>query len=284
MPAPLIFVSHAVDAAGLKLNVRERAGSGPAVVMLHGWLDHSHGFDWMAEHLPAAWRLLALDFRGHGQSDPLPRGGAHQFTDHVADVEALVRHFTLERFHLVGHSLGGSVALCFSAARPDLVQSLTVIESLGTSGGEPDRAVERLRDFVSELFKPTRRRVYASVEEAGRRVAEANSSYSPAAAQHMALHGTVAVEGGVTFSADPLLKRTSGMAFDEAQVLAILAAVKCPVQIIQGSNAMTVDDETMQRRLEALRSPRVIPIEGGHHVHLDRPADVAAQVIRFVEG
>jgi pimeloyl-ACP methyl ester carboxylesterase len=277
------FVSHAIDAAGLKLNVRERPGSGPVVLLTHGWLDHSHSFDWLADHLPASWRLLALDFRGHGASEQLPKGGSHQFTDHVADAEAVLRHFSLEKLHLIGHSLGGSVAICVAAAHPEAIQSLTVIESLGTSGGEPGRALERLKDFAAELFKPTRRRVYASVEEAGRRVAEANSSYSSASALHMAKFGTTAVEGGVVFSADPLLKRTSGMTFDEGQVLSILSGVKCRVQIIQGSNGMTLDDETMARRLEALRQPKVTKIEGGHHVHLDKPAEVAAVVKRFIE-
>ena len=280
----MTLVSHSIDAAGLLLHVRERPGTGPTVVLLHGWLDHSHSFDWLAEHLPTQWRLFALDFRGHGQSEPLPKGASHQFTDHLADVEALLRHFALQRFHIVGHSLGGSVAICAAAARPEAVQSLMLIESIGTSGGEAERSAERLKLFVEDLFKPVRRRVYASVEEAGRRVADANSSYSAAAAQLMAKYGTTPVEGGVVFRADPLLKRTSGMTFDEDQVVAICAAVKCPVRIIKGSQGLTLDDATMKRRLKALRDPRVVTIEGGHHVHLDRPGDVAAEVIRFVDS
>jgi pimeloyl-ACP methyl ester carboxylesterase len=250
--------------------------------MLHGWLDHCHSFDWLSERLPQAWRLIALDFRGHGESDALPAGATHQFTDHVADVEAAVRHFSLERFHLAGHSLGGSVALCYAAARPERVESVTLIESLGTTGGGPERAAERLKDFVDDLFKPVRHRVYASVEEAARRVSEANSSYSPEAALHMAKHGTRAVEGGVTFRADPMVRRSSGMAFDEEQVLAICAAVKGQVQIIHGTHGMTLDDAQIAKRLAALRHPKVFAVKGGHHVHLDSPADVAAQVVRFV--
>jgi pimeloyl-ACP methyl ester carboxylesterase len=278
-----MFFSRAVDCGGLALHALERPGAGPTVVMLHGWLDHAHSFDWMAEQLPAEWRLFALDFRGHGQSAALPAGSSHQFTDHIADVEALVRQFGLSRLHLVGHSLGGSVATCYAAARAQAVQSLTLIESLGSSGGEPEHAVERLGNFVEELFKPERRRVFPTVEDAARRVAEANSSYSPAAALHMAKFGTTQIEGGVVFSADPRVKRTSGMSFDEGQVLAICRAVKCPVQLIPGSNGMTLGDVVMRARLEALRNPAVTTIEGGHHVHLDRPKEVAQTVRRFID-
>lgn len=279
--------SHTLDVGGLKLHVLESSRAAPAqpsVVLLHGWLDHAHGFEWLTDHLPQQWRIFALDFRGHGESDPLPKGAAHQITDHVADVEALVRHFALEKVHLVGHSLGGSVSLCYAAARPALVQSVTLIESLGTSGGEPARIVERLQEYVEGLFKPVRRRVYPSAAEAGLRVAEANSSYGPAAAQHMAKFGTMPFEDGVTFRADPMVKRTSGMAFDEGQVLAILAAVKCPVQVIQATHGMTLDDAVMAARLAALRNPPVIAVDGGHHVHLDKPQQVAEAIVRFVAG
>lgn len=277
------FTSHHIDAMGLKLHVRERPGSGPVVLMLHGWLDHGHGFDWLSEHLPADFRLFTLDFRGHGQSDPLPPGASHQFTDHVADVEAVKHNFGLEQLHLVGHSLGGSVALAWAAARPNAALTLTLIESLGTAGGEPARAVARLTDFLDELFKPVRRRSYASVEEAAARVAESNSSYSKAAALHMATHGTTAVDGGgVAFSADPRVKRTSGMTFDDEQVLAILKAVRCPVQILAGKHGMSLDDATMEQRLNALRRPPVFTFDGGHHVHLDQPEAVAEVVTRFI--
>lgn len=276
--------SHTLDLEGLALHVLVRGPPAASVnvVLLHGWLDHCHGFDWLAEQFPPAWRVFALDFRGHGESEPLPKGASHQFTDHVADVEALVRHFSLTAFHLVGHSLGGSVSIAYCAARPERVKSLTLIESLGTSGGDAARSVERIKDYVDGLLKPVRRRVYASVEEAGARVAEANSSYSAAASRHMAKFGTAPTEGGVVFRADPMLKRTSGMSFDESQVVAFCEAVKCPVQVIQGSHGMMLDDAVMKARLAALRNPRVTMIDGGHHVHLDKPIEVAQQVVQFV--
>jgi pimeloyl-ACP methyl ester carboxylesterase len=121
------------------------------------------------------------------------------------------------------------------------------------------------------------------VEEAAQRVAEANSSYSARASLLMARWGTAPVEGGVVFTADPRLKRISGMQFDETQVLALLGAVQTRVQIIRGSSGMTLDDALMAARLAALKNPRVAVIDGGHHVHLDRPAEVAAVVRQHVE-
>ena len=62
------------------------AGS-PTVLLCHGWLDHAHGFDWVCAALPASWRRVALDFRGHGRSSHLPPGAGYGLDGYLADVE-----------------------------------------------------------------------------------------------------------------------------------------------------------------------------------------------------
>ncbi|HME91484.1 MAG TPA: alpha/beta fold hydrolase, partial [Myxococcaceae bacterium] len=159
--------SVTVTSRGVSLHALERNPAGrPAVLFLHGLLDHCHSFDWLCDELPAPWRQIALDFRGMGHSAHLPRFAQYHFTDYLADVDAALAHFALEQVHLVGHSLGGTVALAFAAARRDLVRSVTAIESLGSSGGPPEMALERLRRFALDLGRPRRKKTYPSVEAA----------------------------------------------------------------------------------------------------------------------
>lgn len=280
---PLPFHSLTLDAEGLALHVRQRNPTGsPAVLFLHGWLDHSHSFDWLAEHLPEAWRLLLLDFRGMGRSAHAPPGVHYQFADYLADVEAALRGTAVEAVHLVGHSLGGIVATAYAAARPERVLSLTTLDSLGPTGGSPEGAVVRLRGFLEDLARPPHRKPYPSVEAAAARLRETNSSLSEAAALHMALHGTEPVEAGVVFRFDPRHRRRFGSGFDEAQWLAVLAAVRCPVQLAFGAQGLSFEDEQARTRLAALRAPppRVLP--GGHHLHLDEPRAVAGLLQEFI--
>jgi len=274
------------SAWGLSLHAIHRNPLGyPTVLFLHGWLDHCHSFDWVSAELPSSWRQVALDFRGMGQSEHLTDGGLYHFTDYLADVESALVSMDIEKVHLVGHSLGGSVALTYAAACSERVLTVTAIESLGPFGAKPEAVPERLRGFVADLGKPRRRRTYRSVEEAAARVRENNSGLSERAALHLARFGTrVASDGGVEFTFDPAHRWRFGFAYDEEQILAILGAVRAPLQLIRGTTGFTFDDERMKARIARLGSPTPITVQGGHHVHLDSPKEVAFHVQRFIES
>ncbi|MFB1480041.1 alpha/beta fold hydrolase [Corallococcus sp. RDP092CA] len=287
MPAAA-FESLTVDAEGLPLRVRQRSPQGaPAVLMLHGWLDHSHSFDPLCEHLPEAWRTVLLDFRGMGQSGHAGPGAAYHFSDHLLDVEAALDGLALPPVHLVGHSLGGIVALAYAAARPERVRSLTLIESLGPSGGPSAGAVQRLRGFLDDARRPPHRKRYPTVEAAAERLRQANPTLSPDAALLFARHGTRRTpEGDFTFTFDPRHRRRFGQGYDEAQWLALEAAVTCPVQLLRGTEGLSPAPELLEARLAALRTQVSPPraFEGGHHVHLEQPAAIAAAIAAFVAG
>lgn len=280
---PPSFEPHTILCQGLALHARQRHSAGsPAVMFLHGWLDHSHSFDWVLEHLPDPWRVILLDFRGMGRSAHVPSGGFYSFPDYLLDVETTLDAMGLNEVHLVGHSLGGIVSTAYAASRPLRVKSITLIESLGPAGGPPEGALERLRGFLDDAHRPPRRKRYASLEEAAARLRENNSSLTEAASLHLARYGTEPSEGGVVFRFDPLHRRRFGHGFDEAQWLAILSAVTCPVQVLHGSHGLTFDDAQAKARLAALRSPRPHTLSGGHHVHMEQPEAVARALSHFI--
>ncbi|PTL83896.1 alpha/beta fold hydrolase [Vitiosangium sp. GDMCC 1.1324] len=277
---PPFFESLTIDAHGLALHVRQHNAAGtPTVVFLHGWLDHSHSFDFVAEHLPDSWRLLLLDFRGMGRSTWLPSHAHYQFSDYLVDVDAVVRATGQEAVHLVGHSLGGIVATAYAAARPSRVLSVNLIESLGPSGGPPENALARLRGFLEDQERAPNRKRYPSVEAAAARLRD-NTALPEHVALHMARHGTEPVEDGFVFTFDPVHRRRFGSGYDEAQWLAISSAVTCPMQLILGSEGLRFDGERTRERLAALRTLRpLVTVPGGHHVHLEQP-EAVARVLR----
>lgn len=274
--------SRKFPGAGVALNVLEvNPGKTPTVLFLHGWLDHAHGFDALRAALPSTWHTAALDFRGHGQSGHV-EGGLYSFTDYLADVELTLDALDVSRVHLVGHSLGGSVALTYAAAHPTRVASVTAIDSIGPMGGAPERIVDRLRSFIRDLHKPPRRRTWPTVAAAAARLRENVGGLGEEASMHLAVHGTRPVEGGVQFTFDPAHRRAFGLTMDEAQVLAVFRAIEAPVRIILGSEGMRFDEARAEQRLAALRASPIV-VRGGHHVHLDSPVEVARALITFIE-
>lgn len=275
---PLIVLSH-----GLELHVRQRHPAGtPAVLFLHGWLDHSHTFDWVMEHLPDTWRIVLMDFRGMGRSAHVPAGGNYTFADYLLDVESTLDTLNLSEVHLVGHSLGGIVATAYAAVRPERVKSVSLIESMGPAGGPPEGAITRLRGFLDDTKRPARRKPYSTVVEAAARLRENNSSLTEAASLHLARHGTESVDGGYLFRFDPLHRRRFGHGFDEAQWLAILSAVTCPVQLLYGTQGLSLEDAQARARLAALRLTKTMTLSGGHHVHMEQPEAVARALDHFI--
>ncbi|HYF38636.1 MAG TPA: alpha/beta hydrolase, partial [Gemmatimonadales bacterium] len=92
-------------------------------------------------------RAIAMDLRGHGRSEP-PRDGNYSFAGMAADVQAVVADLHIPRFVLVGHSLGGGVALTYAGLHPDRVAGLLLLDPVGDGTQYPS---EEVRSFLSNL-------------------------------------------------------------------------------------------------------------------------------------
>lgn len=103
-------------------------GSGPDVMLLHGWTCDSHDWSWQLPVFESKYRVVAPDLRGHGRSEVMP-SGCYAAADYVADIEALIlAAYQGRKFILVGHSMGAQIAARVAAKRPDLVRAVVSID------------------------------------------------------------------------------------------------------------------------------------------------------------
>jgi pimeloyl-ACP methyl ester carboxylesterase len=107
-------------------------GRGEPVVLLHSLAGNTAHWSAQLEHLRKSRRAVALDFRGHGQSE-VARNGDYAIESLSGDVAAVVDRLGLDRFALIGHSLGGGVALVYAGANPARVTHLLVVDPIGDS-------------------------------------------------------------------------------------------------------------------------------------------------------
>ena len=113
---------------GLRFHCLEWNGEGSStLILLHGTGDNAHVWDYFASSAPTHFRMIALDQRGHGESD-WPRPPAYECEDYVADLDRLGRFLHLERVILMGHSMGALHATRYAATRPSVVAGLIHVD------------------------------------------------------------------------------------------------------------------------------------------------------------
>jgi pimeloyl-ACP methyl ester carboxylesterase len=275
-----------LDVRGLGLRIWELTGpgSGPPVVCLHGFLDQGLTFEGVARGRPGRW--VAPDQRGFGQSDWVASHAWYHFPDLVADLDALVEHLCVgdaARVDLVGHSMGGTVATLYAAARPERVRRLAVIDGLGPLHPPGDGMVPRLQAFLSGQRDPPTHRPMSLGAAAGR-LQRRNPALTEPQAQRLGAEGTRPHPGGgETWSWDPRHRVRSPHTLYEPLFEPFLDAIEAPTLVLWAADGF-YPPALRSARASRLRDARVETLPGGHMLHLESPRAVGDRLQAFIEA
>ena len=255
--------------------------NGPKVLALHGWLDNAASFLPISPHLADA-DLVAIDMFGHGNSTHIPAGYDYAFVDWLHDILDVLDALGWPQAHLLGHSLGGALATVVAAGAPERVLSLALIEALGPPPWPGEQAAERLRKAIAGRRKPASApRLIPDIDTAVRARLQATEK-SEAAARLLVERNLKAVPGGYQWRSDPRLMWPSHMRAEEASVRNWLSAIECPVLLVAADPApVYFQPEIRNARFACLKNGEMHIISGTHHVHMDKPGEVAAWISAF---
>ena len=266
--SPITLQNH----SGLELHALT-CGDGARVLALHGWLDNAMSFAPLQPFLDQL-QLVCLDFPGHGHSPPRPEAARYHFDDYVFDVLAAADALEWEQFHLLGHSLGGAVATVLSAACPERILSLSVIEGLGPLTAPSDQTAAGWRRAL-QASRERPRRVHA--ERANAIEARVKNSDLPrAAAELLAERGLESVDSGWQWRHDLRLTWPSTQRYTEAQVLDLLSHIRAPSLCVMAKPfSRVMPNGLIERRFAAVPNLKVKQWPGGHHLHMETPQPIA---------
>ncbi len=266
--------------------IRQRdpaAKTAPRMLCIHGWLDNANSFVPMMPYLPA-FDLVSIDLSGHGYSDPLPQG--YSLHELCYQLTRIIEALGWSDCHLVGHSLGGSIATMLSVANPDIVQSLTLIDCSGPLSEEADQLPERMQRALQDRLHPQRfdSRPFSSKEDAVKARLKATKMHTASARLIIdrQLNGTD--DDGYRWRFDPRWRYASTQYQTQAQVHAVLKAVTCKTLTIIANDGFLVNRADTHDRLACLQTHQSIRLPGHHHLHMDTPEPVAAAINRFLEA
>ncbi len=254
----------------------------PAILALHGWLDNAATYDNLAPLL-LEYRAIALDFAGHGFSDHRPDGVRYHLLDNVDDVIGLADALGLERFILMGHSMGAGVATYVAGSYPERIEQLILVEGIGSQASVPQDAPRIVRQAVEDMKRANAKRkpVYETKAEAIAARAQAIGVISEDAAATLCTRGLEPVANGFTWRSDTMHKMASIKRLTEEIVLAYLTALTMPVLLVRGEQSFFAASPMLQQRADAIAQCRKISLPGNHHLHLEKASfSAVADAIR----
>jgi len=259
----------------------------PPLLLIHGGRDHARNWDWVAEDLRRDFHVIAPDLRGHGDSQ-WAVGGSYAMVDYTLDVDQLLRALGINEITVIGHSLGGSIALQYTGTYADKVKKVVAIEGLGPPPEmlkQNPPAHQRMKVWIGEMRALARRHPhrYASLDEAVARMQEANPRLTPEQARHLTVYGCYRDEDGTyLWKFDNYVRATSPYLFNMQDAFDIWTQVTCPVLLLRGTESWASDPE-LDGRAKAFRDYTFFNIEkAGHWVHHDQLAIFLKLVREFL--
>ena len=248
----------------------------PALVLVHGGLDHARNWDWVARAFREHYHVYALDLRGHGNSAWAP-GATYSVAEHVLDLSALLDVIDDFPIRLIGHSMGGGIVLHYAGVYPERVQKAVSIEGLGFPEGHRlhGPASRRARHWIEEIRDLEKRRPksYPSLDAAMTRMKEANPRLSDEVARHLTLHGTNwESDGSLLWKFDNYARAVSPYGHHLEDAVELFAQITCPTLFFWGLASFLPVPEA-DPRWKAIRNRRMVQVpDAGHWVHHDQLA------------
>ena len=281
-------VSHFFYSHRLKLQFWDWGTDGkPALILVHGGLDHARNWDWVARSLRESFHVYALDLRGHGNS-VWALGALYSIAEHVLDLSGLadiIRGFPVT---IVGHSLGAAVSLVYAGVYPDRVKKVVAIEGVGllpTKRLEETPPADRIRQWIERIRGAENRtpHSYPDLASAVRRMKEANPFLSDAVAEHLTLHGTNwNADGSIIWKFDNYVRLGSPYGMNAGEFSAILSRIDCPALLFWGRQSFAVDPD-LAPETAALKNRQIVKVDhAGHWVHHDQLDIFLAETKKFL--
>jgi pimeloyl-ACP methyl ester carboxylesterase len=248
-------------------------------VLLHGIRLHAHCWNHFGRRIRERFRVLALDARGHGDSDWAP--GEYHLHDFYEDLAAVMDGRGIESATLVGHSLGGRVAMLFAHLHPGRVKRLVLVD-IGPS--LPESAAKQDFSRVTETPHP---RDFASMDEASDYLAGILRRAPRELIRESVVHGINARQDGrLVWKYDPSLGGPPLPRADrrEWDMWEVAGSIGCPTLLLHGEQSQVVTPEIAERMTAEMGDCRAEMVaNAGHALFTEQPEAFAEAVTRFLD-
>lgn len=241
-------------------------GKGNTVVLLHGFLENSAMWNEITKVLSKRNRVICIDLLGHGKTGNL--GYIHSMEDQAQMVKAVLNHLRLRKYVLVGHSMGGYVALAFSKLFSERVKGLCLMNSTALPDSEEkklsrDRAIKAVKQNPKSFVKIAIPMLFS---EKNREIFTEEIKQITLEASQMSHQGIIAA--------------LEGMKIRKNQV-SIFKTANFPIQMIIGKQDPALDYESLISQTKNTKV-KVIEFPDGHMSHIENKNELIVTLTSFI--
>jgi pimeloyl-ACP methyl ester carboxylesterase len=260
------------------------------ILLLHGFQDCGSTFQFLVDALPQDWSFIAPDLRGFGGSEC--QGDSYWFPDYLADVDALLAHYLPAgaKGRMIGHSMGGNIAMLHAGVRPNSWQWVVSLEGFGLPRTEAADAPGRYAQWLDQVAAgPKPRSRYADADVLARKLLERNALLGSARAAFIARAWTrPLVQGGVEVATDPWHRFANPVLYRREEAEACWRQITAPTLMVLASGSDYLSrierDDDVSSMQQCIQSLEIARLEGlGHMMHHENPEAVAAPIRAFVQ-
>ena len=273
-------IDDLIEMRGLRFHYRDwqaQCDNAPNLVLLHGFSGHARSWDFFAETATDRFRVLALDQRGHGETD-WSTDASYGVLEMKEDLVCFISALGLDNYYLVGLSMGGMVAMNFAGDRPVGLRKLVIVDIAPEIGSVGARAIqERVRQ--SDEFD--------SVEQAFERARVANPIPPDDVYFHRVRHSLMRTENGKWTYRYDRAYRTPGdtprRRPSVEQGWQAVARISVPTMLVRGEHSPLLTREIADKFVGVAEDCTFVEIPGsGHSVPLDKPKEFGDAVLSFL--
>ncbi|MET7622006.1 alpha/beta fold hydrolase [Streptomyces sp. NPDC005408] len=239
-----------------------RDGDGVPLVFIHGWTANRHRWDHQVAHFAPKRRVIRFDLRGHGESSG---AGVRTIEELARDVLALLDHLEVERFALVGHSMGGMISQTLALAHPERVERMVLVNSISRMTYSRGRGLL----MAASTLVPFKLFVATNIQRA----------FAPG-------YPREEIREYVKASADTPREvvMTLYRAMRAFDVLDRVGEIRTPTLLIHGYHDIQLPVAQMLRMAKAYPDALVRIVDAGHELPVEKPAELTAALDGFVTG
>lgn len=269
-PEPL---ERDLQANGLRLHYLDWGGAGPPIVLVHGLRDQAHEWDPLAPALTPLGRVLALDQRGHGESDTPASGYAPD--DFASDLAAFCDALALDRPIIIGHSLGGRVAYHFAAAYPERLRALVLVD-IGASGSP--ESIPAVVAFIQSTAGP-----FAHPDDALRALLGGRLLPNAGTAHYLQHNLRQGADGLWRWKYDLDAAIAAVRAGRGRDTWDVVARIRVPTLLVRGGRSDVLSAADAARLRDTIPGATLVELPGvGHLIPLAKPRELAATIVAWL--